>query len=71
MRDHLHAADVEFDDRNVRNDPAATAELEALTGSVVVPLLIHGEDRVVGYDPEAIDRLIVVHQECQDGPTTG
>jgi glutaredoxin len=71
VRDHLHAAGVEFDDRNVRKDPAATAELEALTGSVVVPMLIHGADRVVGYDPDAIDRLIAAHQESQDGPTTG
>jgi glutaredoxin len=71
VRDHLHAMGVEFDDRNVRKDPAARSELEALTGSVVVPLLLHGDDHVVGYDPDAIDRLVAAHRESQVGPTSG
>lgn len=58
MREHLRAAGVEFDDRNVRQDPAARAELEAITGSVVVPVLVHGDRSVSGYDPAAIDALL-------------
>lgn len=62
MREYLHAAGVEFDDRNVRQNDEAQAELEELTGSVVVPTLVHGEERLVGFDPDALDRIIAAHK---------
>jgi hypothetical protein len=29
-----------------------------LTGSLVVPVLMYGDDSVVGFDPDGIERLI-------------
>lgn len=76
MRDHLAAAGVEFDDRNIRQSDDARSELLARTGELVVPQLVHGGEVVVGYDPEAIDRIIAAHREehggtvAHDGATT-
>ena len=63
MRDYLHAASVEFDDRNIRQSDAAKAELMELTGALAVPTLIYGEERVTGFDPEGIDRVVMAYRE--------
>jgi glutaredoxin len=58
VREYLQAHSVEFDDRNIRQSGEAKEELLALTGDLIVPLLIHGERRVVGFDPDQIDEVI-------------
>ena len=62
MRDYLHAASVEFDERNIRHNHAARAELQNRTGSMVVPVLIYGDESVVGFDPDGIDRVIETYR---------
>ena len=57
MRDYLHAESVEFDDRNIRQSEEARLELLSLTGNLVVPYLIYGDQTVTGYDPEELDRI--------------
>lgn len=63
MRDYLHAHSVEFDDRNIRQSEAARAELLALTGDLVVPLLLFGDRRIVGFDPEALDDVVSAYRD--------
>lgn len=64
MRDYLAAHSVEFDDRNIRQSAQARAELLELTGELVVPYLIYGSRRVVGFDPGALDEIV---QDCRSG----
>ncbi len=60
MRDYLQVHGVEFDDRNIRLSPEARQDLLQLTGDLVVPVLVMGDRRVVGFDPEGIDDLVNV-----------
>ena len=57
MRDYLHAASVEFDDRNIRQSDEARQELLALTDNLLVPVLIYGDHRVTGFDPDGLERV--------------
>ena len=61
MRDYLRANSVEFDERNIRHSEEARAELEALTGNLVVPLLVAGDTQIVGYDPDALSHLVATY----------
>lgn len=63
MRDYLKAELVEFDDRNIRQSEAARTELQELTGSLAVPVLVFGDQKVVGFDPAGIDRIIRTYTE--------
>ena len=61
MREFLSVNNVPFEDRNIRRQPAARAELEARTGALVVPQLFWGERHIVGYDPDALDELVAAY----------
>jgi glutaredoxin len=54
VREFLSAQGVEFEDRNIRASAAWRAELLQRSGRLVVPLLVHGDREVVGFDPEAL-----------------
>jgi len=58
VREFLFARNVLFVDRNIRQDPQAKEELLRLTGKLVVPVVVVGEEHVVGYDPDWLDRII-------------
>ena len=58
MRDYLQANSVEFDDRNIRQSPEAGDELMGLTGNLVVPLLVYKDHTVVGFDPDALSKVV-------------
>lgn len=62
MRDYLRANSVEFDERNIRQSEEARAELEAVAGDLVVPLLVAGDTRIVGYDPDALAEFVAAHR---------
>ena len=61
MREYLQAHDVEFDDRNIRHSEEARRELQALNQDLVVPLLVYGDQRVVGFDPGQLDRVVAAY----------
>lgn len=67
MRDHLRAAGVEFDDRNIRQNSQARQELLELTGELIVPVLFVGDRKTTGFDPDAIDLLVSSHVESGGG----
>jgi glutaredoxin len=58
VRAYLRAHSVEFDDRNIRQSEEARAELLALTGELLVPLLVFGDRLFVGFDPDALDEVV-------------
>lgn len=67
MREFLSDRQVPFSERNIRQDPQAKAELLDLTGKLVVPVVVAGDERVVGYDPEWLEALV---QTTTGEPTT-
>jgi glutaredoxin len=58
VREFLSARNVSFVDRNIRQDPQAKEDLLKLTGKLVVPVVVMGEEHVVGYDPDWLERLV-------------
>jgi glutaredoxin len=58
VAEHLRSKAVDFEERNVRSDPRALAELQRKTHQNQVPVLRVGEEYVVGYDPKEIDRAL-------------
>ena len=61
MREFLSVNNVPFEDRNIRKDPNARAELTSRTGALVVPQLFWGDRHIVGYDPEALAALVAAY----------
>jgi len=61
VRDYLEANSVEFDDRNIRHSQEARDELMSLTGDLVVPLVVYGNQRVVGFDPDALSQIVAAY----------
>ena len=58
MREFLSRAGIEFEERNVAHRPDWRAELEALAGDVVVPTTATPAGRVVGFDEDALRRVL-------------
>lgn len=52
MREFLSQNSVDFEDRNIAKVPAWRKDLLALTGEIVVPVLVVGGERVIGLDEE-------------------
>lgn len=58
MREFLSARDVPFTERNIRHDPAAKADLLALTNQLVVPVVVAGGQHVVGFNAEWLESIL-------------
>jgi hypothetical protein len=50
--------DIAFRERNVSRDPEAAQDLIA-TGTFATPLLVVGEDQVLGFHPQALERVLL------------
>lgn len=53
-KDYLNEKGVEFEEKNVQNDVAARDELISM-GYTGVPVLVIGEEEIVGFDRARID----------------
>ena len=58
MREFLSLNSVQFEDRNIAKEPRWRSDLVALTGEVVVPVLVVGGQRVIGLDEEEMASAI-------------
>jgi len=58
VREFLSGNDVPFDDRNIRHDEAARAELAERSADIVVPQLFWRDLHIVGFDPSALEELV-------------
>lgn len=63
MREFLSLRSIPFDERNIRRDQQAKAELLELTGKLAVPVVVAGDRHVVGYDPEWLEELLLTTAE--------
>ncbi len=63
MREFLSLRSVPFNERNIRQDPQAKAELLELTGELAVPVVVAGDRHVVGYDPKWLEALLLTTAE--------
>jgi glutaredoxin len=57
VREFLSARNIPFTERNIRRDPEAKAELLALTGNLVVPVVVARDRHVVGFAPEWLESV--------------
>lgn len=64
MREFLSDNGVPFEDRNIRQDEAARAELVGRSTGLVVPQLYWRDRHIVGFDPEALADLVRAHREA-------
>ena len=53
-KDYLNEKGIEFEEKNVQNDAAARDELISM-GYTGVPVLVIGEEEIVGFDRARID----------------
>jgi hypothetical protein len=58
VREFLSHHQVPFVERNIRWNPDAQQELRELTGQLVVPALVVGDEWFLGYDPELLQALV-------------
>ena len=56
-KDYLNGKGVEFEEKNVQNDAAARDELISM-GYTGVPVLVIGEEEIVGFDRARIDAAL-------------
>jgi glutaredoxin len=58
VKEFLSAHGMVFTNHNVAADPAALAALRALTGRQATPVVVIGEEVVVGFDRGRLQRLL-------------
>ena len=58
MREFLSLNSVEFEDRNIATNVHWRDELVQLTGEAVVPILVVGDQRIVGFDEERMGAVL-------------
>ncbi|GIX48422.1 MAG: hypothetical protein KatS3mg131_2633 [Candidatus Tectimicrobiota bacterium] len=65
MKEFLSAHGIAFTPRDVTRDPAARQALLALTGQSATPVVVVGNEVVVGFDRGRLQRLLRLHQEAR------
>lgn len=56
-KNYLREKNVEFEERNVQNDPEARKEL-IQKGYMGVPVIIVGEEEIQGFDKDRLEELL-------------
>jgi glutaredoxin len=64
VREFLSDRNIPFEDRNIRQSKAARDELERRTQTLVVPQIFWGEQRLVGFDPDALEELVAAYRQA-------
>ncbi len=60
MKGFLSAKGVAFTDHNVMDDPEALEEVVRRTGARAVPIVIIGDEVIVGFDRGKLQRLLEI-----------
>ncbi len=58
MKEFLSDHEIAFKDRKVEEDPAALEALRSTTGEQATPVVVIGDDVVVGFDRGRLQRLL-------------
>jgi glutaredoxin len=64
VREFLSDRNIPFEDRNIRQSEATRDELERRTQTLVVPQIFWGEQRLVGFDPDALEELVAAYRQA-------
>jgi glutaredoxin 3 len=56
-KEYLRQKGVPFQEKNIEHDPAGAQEVMQRTGQMGVPVIIAGDDVIVGFDRARLDRL--------------
>ena len=64
MREFLSDHQVSFEDRNIRGDTSARAELAGLSSEMLVPQLFWGNVHIIGFDPQKLDDFVVAYRSA-------
>lgn len=57
-KDWLKEHGCEFEELDITSDVELLREWRALTGGVGVPVIAHGNDLIIGFNPERLAQLI-------------
>jgi glutaredoxin len=63
VKEFLSDHGIAFTDRNVAEDPAALEALRATTGQQATPVVVVGDDVVVGFDRGRLQRLLHLREK--------
>ncbi len=63
MKEYLSAHGVSFTNKNVAEDAVALEELRSMTGRQATPVIVVGEEVVVGFDRGRLQRLLRLHEQ--------
>ena len=58
VKAYLSERGIEFDERDVSADPAATEDLVVKYQSRSTPTLVIGEEVMIGFDPDRLHQLL-------------
>lgn len=56
-KDYLREKNIDFEEKNIQEDKAARDELMKM-GHLGVPVIVIGEEEIVGFDQRKIDELL-------------
>ncbi len=56
-KDYLKEKNIDFEEKNIQEDKAARDELMKM-GHLGVPVIVIGEEEIVGFDQRKIDELL-------------
>lgn len=62
LKNYLNEKGIGYQEVDVSADQASVSKLVDLTGQRSVPVLSNGQEYVVGFNPEEIDRVLLVKQ---------
>lgn len=57
-KEYLHDKNIEFEEKNIQTDKEARDELMKM-GHLGVPVILVGEEEIVGFDQNKLDDLLV------------
>jgi glutaredoxin len=60
LKQYLHEHNIPFENRDIVNDPQAAADFQRLNAPGV-PYVQVGNDTVIGFDPQELDRVLQKH----------
>lgn len=61
LKEYLKNKGVEFEDHNIIEDNKALEEMLHVHKVRVTPLLIIGNDRMIGFNPDELEKLLAKH----------
>lgn len=62
LKEYLKNKGVEFEDHNIIEDNKALEEMLHVYKVRVTPLLIIGTDRMIGFNPDELEKLLAKHK---------